>query len=44
MGQSNLNVYEHRFISTSTIETTKEVLIRDTIDNTWKWSDLVMIY
>ncbi len=40
----NLNIYEHRFINTSTIETTKEVPIKDTIENTWKWRDLVMNY
>ncbi len=45
MGPSNLNIYEHRFINTSTIVTIyKEVSTRNTIENTWKWRDLVMIY
>ncbi len=44
MGPSNVDVYEHRFINTSTIDTTKRGPVRDTIDNNWKWKDPVVIY
>ncbi len=38
----NLKVYKHKFMNT--IEAKKEVPIKDTIENTWKWRDLVMFY
>ncbi len=38
----NIKVYGHKFMNT--IEATKEVPTRDTIENKWKWRDLVMFY
>ncbi len=43
MEPSNLNIYELRLINTST-RPQKEIPIRDTIENTWKWRDLIIIY
>ncbi len=45
MAPSNVNIYEHRFINAIVLlRAQNEVPIRDTMETTWKWRDLVMIY